>query len=71
MVNTEAFKRYVEVGRVVLLNGGESEGKLAVIAEIIDQNRVSIGMSTVKRHYHEHDGLCRKNGPNRADSEEG
>lgn len=42
MTATEAFKRYVEVGRVVLLNGGESEGKLAVIAEIIDQNRVSM-----------------------------
>lgn len=38
----EAFKRYVEVGRVVLINQGESEGKLAVIVEIVDHNKVSI-----------------------------
>ena len=37
----EAFKRYVEVGRVVLVNKGEGEGKLAVIAEIVDHNKVS------------------------------
>lgn len=35
------FKRFVEVGRVVLVNDGPSAGKLAVIAEIIDHNRVS------------------------------
>lgn len=36
-----AFKRYVEVGRVVVINEGESQGKLAVITEIIDHNKVS------------------------------
>lgn len=35
------FKRYVEVGRVVLLSDGPCEGKLATIVEIIDHNRVS------------------------------
>jgi large subunit ribosomal protein L14e len=35
-----AFKRYVEVGRVVLINQGEFAGKLAVIVEIIDHNKV-------------------------------
>jgi hypothetical protein len=35
------FKRFVEVGRVVLVNDGPNAGKLAVIAEIIDHNRVS------------------------------
>lgn len=49
----EAFKRYVEVGRVVLINQGESEGKLAVIVEIVDHNKVSI----VTRE-HIMDGLC-------------
>ena len=34
------FKRFVEVGRVVLVNEGPSAGNLAVIAEIIDHNRV-------------------------------
>ncbi|KAF8056538.1 ribosomal protein L14-domain-containing protein [Lyophyllum atratum] len=36
------FKRFVEVGRVVLLNDGPSAGKIAVIAEIIDHNRAMI-----------------------------
>ena len=34
------FKRYVEVGRVVLVNDGPCAGKLATIVEIIDHNRV-------------------------------
>jgi hypothetical protein len=36
------FKRFVEVGRVVLLSEGPSAGKLATIVEIIDHNRVSL-----------------------------
>ncbi|KAJ7106471.1 60S ribosomal protein L14 [Mycena crocata] len=36
------FKRFVEVGRVVLLKSGPFSGKIAVIAEIIDHNRVRI-----------------------------
>ncbi|KIJ58822.1 hypothetical protein HYDPIDRAFT_177995 [Hydnomerulius pinastri MD-312] len=36
------FQRFVEVGRVVLLKSGPSEGKIAVIAEIIDHNRAII-----------------------------
>lgn len=43
----EAFKRFVEVGRVVIVNEGESAGKLAVIVEIIDHNKAIIdGPST-------------------------
>lgn len=34
------FKRFVQVGRVVLVNEGPSKGKLAVIVEIIDHKRV-------------------------------
>lgn len=42
-----SFKRYVEVGRVVVLNEGEQKGKLAVIADIIDHNKAIIdGPST-------------------------
>ncbi|CEH17692.1 ribosomal protein [Ceraceosorus bombacis] len=42
-----AFKRYVQVGRVVLINQGPNEGKLAVIVEIIDHNRALVdGPST-------------------------
>ncbi|WFD37857.1 uncharacterized protein MJAP1_000804 [Malassezia japonica] len=47
MGSQESFKRYVEVGRVVLLNNGENKNKIAVIVEIIDQNRAMIdGPST-------------------------
>lgn len=45
--SVQTFKRYVEVGRVVLLNEGPSAGKLATIVEIIDHNRALIeGPST-------------------------
>ncbi|KXN87800.1 60S ribosomal protein L14-B [Leucoagaricus sp. SymC.cos] len=41
------FKRFVEVGRVVLIKDGPLSGKIAVIAEIIDHNRAIIdGPST-------------------------
>jgi transcription antitermination factor NusG len=40
MSNPESFKRFVEVGRVVLINQGEFAGKLAAIVEIIDHNKV-------------------------------
>ncbi|CAE6439079.1 unnamed protein product [Rhizoctonia solani] len=36
------FKRFVEVGRAVLLKSGPSEGNIAVIVEIIDHNRAII-----------------------------
>jgi len=36
------FKRFVEVGRVALINSGPDEGKLCVIVDVVDQNRVSI-----------------------------
>lgn len=42
MSSEATFKRYVEVGRVVLLNDGPSAGKLATIVEIIDHNRVRL-----------------------------
>ncbi|KAM0787406.1 hypothetical protein ACM66B_003490 [Microbotryomycetes sp. NB124-2] len=42
MSSVDTFKRYVEVGRVVLLNEGPSAGKLAAIVEIIDHNRALI-----------------------------
>jgi len=46
-----AFTRFVEVGRVVLINYGSLSGKLAVIVEIISTNRVLVDGPTtgVKR----------------------
>nr|CAA05694.1 ribosomal protein l14 [Schizosaccharomyces pombe] len=38
----EGFKRYVEVGRVVLVTKGEYTGKLAVIVDIVDHKRALI-----------------------------
>ncbi|GAA5893985.1 60S ribosomal protein L14 [Sporobolomyces salmoneus] len=47
MSSDTTFKRYVEVGRVVLVNDGPCAGKLATIVEIIDHNRALIdGPST-------------------------
>jgi large subunit ribosomal protein L14e len=34
-----AFKRFVEVGRVVLINYGPDAGKLATIVDVVDQNK--------------------------------
>lgn len=34
------FRRFVELGRVVVINYGEDAGKLGVIVDVIDQNKV-------------------------------
>lgn len=36
------FKRYMEVGRVVLINYGPDKGRLAVVIDIVDQNKCLI-----------------------------
>jgi len=36
------FSRYVEVGRVVLINHGPDAGKLATVIDIVDQNKCLI-----------------------------
>lgn len=38
----QSFKRFVEVGRVLLVREGEDAGKLAVIVEIVDHNRAVV-----------------------------
>jgi hypothetical protein len=40
------FKRYVEIGRVALINYGPEAGQLTTIVDIIDQNRVGPTTST-------------------------
>lgn len=35
------FQRFVEIGRIVLIQYGPDAGKLATIVDIVDQNRVS------------------------------
>mmetsp|Transcript_28891 Transcript_28891/g.79311 ORF Transcript_28891/g.79311 Transcript_28891/m.79311 type:complete len:133 (+) Transcript_28891:90-488(+) len=36
------FKRFMEVGRIVLINYGPEEGKLATVVDIVDQNKCLI-----------------------------
>ncbi|XP_078162068.1 large ribosomal subunit protein eL14z-like [Carex rostrata] len=36
------FKRFVEIGRVALINYGKEYGRLVVIVDIIDQNRALV-----------------------------
>ncbi|KAL1550121.1 60S ribosomal protein L14B [Salvia divinorum] len=36
------FKRYVEIGRVALVNYGKDYGQLVVIVDVIDQNRALV-----------------------------
>jgi large subunit ribosomal protein L14e len=49
-----AFKRFVEVGRVVLINYGPDAGKLATIVDIVDQNKCLVDgpaeLTGVTRH---------------------
>jgi large subunit ribosomal protein L14e len=37
----QPFKRFVEIGRVALVNYGKEYGRLVVIVDVVDQNRVS------------------------------
>ncbi|KAI5076122.1 hypothetical protein GOP47_0008187 [Adiantum capillus-veneris] len=36
------FRRYVEIGRVAMVNYGPSYGKLVVIVDVVDQNRALV-----------------------------
>ena len=37
----QVYKRFVEIGRVALINDGPDQGKLCVIVDVVDQRRVS------------------------------
>ena len=39
------FRRYVEIGRIAVINYGEEYGKLVVISDVVDQNRVCLAYS--------------------------
>uniref|UniRef100_A0A2N9FCH0 Large ribosomal subunit protein eL14 domain-containing protein n=1 Tax=Fagus sylvatica TaxID=28930 RepID=A0A2N9FCH0_FAGSY len=43
------FKRYVEIGRVALVNYGEDYGKLVVIVDVLDQNRALVDSPDMER----------------------
>lgn len=41
------FKRYVEIGRVALVNYGPEFGKLVTVVDIVDSNRVRVISSII------------------------
>ncbi|KAG7584524.1 Ribosomal protein L14e domain [Arabidopsis suecica] len=43
------FKRFVEIGRVALVNYGEDYGKLVVIVDVVDQNRALVDAPGMER----------------------
>lgn len=45
----QAFDRFVEIGRVVLLQDGPLSGKLAVVLDVVDLNRILIQSPEVPR----------------------
>jgi hypothetical protein len=40
-----AFTRFVEIGRVCMINFGPEQGKLCTIVDVIDHNRVRAGVA--------------------------
>ncbi|KAK9195265.1 hypothetical protein WN943_003385 [Citrus x changshan-huyou] len=42
------LKRYVEIGRVALVNYGKDYGKLVVIVDVLDQNRALVDAPNMK-----------------------
>ena len=43
----QTFRKLIQIGRVVYLNDGPYRGKLAVVVDIIDCNKVSSGVRTL------------------------
>ncbi|EOA31536.1 hypothetical protein CARUB_v10014728mg [Capsella rubella] len=43
------FKRFVEIGRVALVNYGNDYGKLVVIVDVVDQNRALVDAPDMER----------------------
>ncbi|KAJ7977216.1 60S ribosomal protein L14 [Quillaja saponaria] len=43
------FKRYVEIGRVALVNYGKDYGRLVVIVDVVDQNRALVDAPNMVR----------------------
>ncbi|CAI5479095.1 unnamed protein product [Closterium sp. Yama58-4] len=43
------FRRYMEVGRVCMVNFGPMYGKLVVVVDIIDQNRALVDFTGMER----------------------
>ncbi|GBG87089.1 hypothetical protein CBR_g44545 [Chara braunii] len=44
-----SFRRFVEIGRICLVNYGEHYGKLVAIVDVVDQNRALVDAPDVTR----------------------
>ncbi|PKU69407.1 putative 60S ribosomal protein L14 [Dendrobium catenatum] len=44
-----SFQRYVEIGRVALINYGKEYGRLVVIVDVIDQNQALVDAPDIVR----------------------
>merc|ERR1712000_309605 len=40
--STMTYQRFVEIGRIVLVNDGPCNGKLAVVVDVVDNNRALV-----------------------------
>ena len=47
----QTFTRFVEVGRVVLINYGENKGKICTVIDIVDAKRVSLMINLHDREF--------------------
>ena len=47
ITDEQGFKRFVEAGRVAYINFGEDHGKICVIADVINNNRVLVDGPTL------------------------
>lgn len=65
------FHRYVEIGRVAMINYGDEYGKLVVISDVVDQNRVRMHPSSWYFTYNCLSGLYIRQGEDRRYSENG
>jgi len=54
------FKRYVEIGRVAMINYGPEYGKLVVISDVLDQSRVSLLSGRSAWYASKNEGLGRQ-----------
>lgn len=45
------FRRYVEIGRVAMINYGDEYGQLVVIVDVVDHNRALVDHPNAKRRW--------------------
>lgn len=49
MISPQVFTKFVQVGRAVYINQGPDAGKVGVIVNILNENRVQVDGENIKR----------------------